>query len=196
MNLHNVRFVRSAARPADFLRDGLPQVVFAGRSNVGKSSVINCLLARRNFARVGDTPGKTAHVNYFLLDARCYLVDLPGYGFARVSQAEKQRWAQLMEAYFAAADALALGVLVVDSRHAPTGDDQTMAQWFRDSGRPWLVLANKLDKLRKSEVAERLACIRQTLALEQAPLIAFSAQKGEGREALLHEVLRAAGETA
>lgn len=116
---------------------------------MGKSSVINRLLQRKNFARVGDKPGKTVHVNYFTLDGTCYLVDLPGYGFAKVSAGEKERWGRLMEDYFAA-NRIDLGVLIVDYRHPPTNNDITMARWFLDSGCPFVVVANKMDKLKKA----------------------------------------------
>src|SRR5699024_11617765 len=99
MNLHKVEFIRSVAKSSDFIQDGLPQIAYAGKSNVGKSSVINRLLQRKNFARVGEAPGETVHVNYFLVDGRVYLVDLPGYGYAKVSREEKERWSKLMEAY-------------------------------------------------------------------------------------------------
>ena len=189
MNLHNVEFILSAARPADFRRDGLPQIVFAGKSNVGKSSVINRLLQRKNFARVGESPGKTVHINYFLLDKRAYLVDLPGYGYAKVPLAEKQRWAKLMEQYFASG-LITLGVLIVDARHKPTDNDVTMANWFLNSGCRFIVLANKLDKLKKSELEPNMARIREALALpEDIRLIPFSAEKGDGREALVSEIL-------
>ena len=189
MNLHNVEFILSAARPADFRRDGLPQIVFAGKSNVGKSSVINRLLQRKNFARVGESPGKTVHINYFLLDRRAYLVDLPGYGYAKVPLAEKQRWAKLMEQYFASG-LVTLGVLIVDARHKPTDNDVTMANWFMNSDCRFIVLANKLDKLKKSELEPNMARIRETLALpEHIRLIPFSAEKGDGREALVSEIL-------
>ena len=191
MNLHNVEFILSAARPADFRRDGLPQIVFAGKSNVGKSSVINRLLQRKNFARVGESPGKTVHINYFLLDRRAYLVDLPGYGYAKVPLAEKQRWAKLMEQYFASG-LITLGILIVDARHRPTDNDVTMANWFLDSGCRFCVLANKLDKLKKSELEPNMARIRETLALpEDVRLIPFSAEKGDGRETLVSEILAA-----
>ena len=134
MNLQNAEFIRSAAKPADFPRDRLPQVVFAGRSNVGKSSVINRLLNRKNFARVGAAPGKTTHINYFLIDRKLYLVDLPGYGYAKVSKPEKERWGRLIESYFADPELMTLGVLIVDARHKPTADDCTMAECFRQSG--------------------------------------------------------------
>ncbi len=191
MNLHLVEFVRSAASPGDFIRDGLPQIAFAGKSNVGKSSVINRLLQRKNFARVGEAPGKTIHVNYFRVDQQAYFVDLPGYGFAKVSQAEKERWGRLMEQYFAE-NLIDLGILLVDARHNPTRNDCTMAEWFLASGKPFVVVANKLDKLKKSEISGNLEQIRLDLELpEDCPLIPFSAEKGTGREELLQYIFTA-----
>ena len=185
MNFNQVEFVRSAASPGDFLRDGLPQLAFAGRSNVGKSSVINRLVNRKNFARVGASPGKTSQINYFLLDGAAYLVDLPGYGYAKVSKAERDRWGRLMEAYFASG-LITAGVQIVDARHKPTTDDVTMANWFCETGCPVVVVANKLDKLKKPEIEPNLRLIRETLSLrEEDRLIPFSAEKGEGREALM-----------
>lgn len=190
VNWNVAEFVRSAAKPADFPRDGLPQVVFAGRSNVGKSSVINRLLNRRNFARVGSAPGKTTHINYFRIDQKLYLVDLPGYGYAKVSKQERDRWGRLIEAWFADTQRMALGILVVDARHKPTADDCTMAQVFLGSGQPFLVVANKLDKLKKSEMEGNAQQIRDTLALPDiVPLILFSAEKGEGKVELLGRIV-------
>ena len=158
---------------------------------MGKSSVINRLLQRKNFARVGDKPGKTVHVNYFTLDGTCYLVDLPGYGFAKVSASEKERWGRLMEDYFAA-NRIDLGVLIVDYRHPPTNNDITMARWFLDSGCPFVVVANKMDKLKKSELEPNLKVIREDLALpEGCPVIPFSAEKGNGRDELVKYILAA-----
>ena len=191
LNVNRAAFVKSAASPQQFVRGPLPTVAFAGKSNVGKSSVINRLLNRKNFARVGAEPGKTVHVNYFLIDEKLYLVDLPGYGYAKVSQAERERWGRLMESFFAEPERMSLGVMIVDARHKPTADDVTMAEWFKTSGRPMLVVANKLDKLKKSEIAPNLALIRETLALpEDVMLIPFSAEKGQGREALLAEIVK------
>lgn len=190
VNWNMAQFVRSAAKPADFPRDGLPQVVFAGRSNVGKSSVINRLLNRKNFARVGSAPGKTTHINYFCIDQKLYMVDLPGYGYAKVSKQERDRWGRLIEAWFADAGRMALGILIVDARHKPTADDCTMAQVFLSSGKPFIVVANKVDKLKKSEISGNGQLIRETLALADAiPLILFSAEKGEGKEAVLGEII-------
>ncbi len=186
INWNRAEFVRSAAKPADFIRDGLPQAVFAGRSNVGKSSVLNRLLNRKNLARVGAAPGKTTQINYFRVDGKLYLVDLPGYGYARVSQAERDRWGRLMERWFADVGPMALGILVVDARHKPTADDRTMSDLFLSTGQPYVVAANKLDKLKKSEIEGNLALVRETLELpDRVQLVPFSAEKGEGRDRLL-----------
>ena len=194
MNLHNVEFLISAASTQDFPKDRLPEIAFAGKSNVGKSSVINRILQRKNFARVGEKPGKTIHVNYFTIDKKCYFVDLPGYGFAKVSQAEKDRWGRLMEDYFAAGR-IDLGILIVDARHAPTNNDITMANWFLESQCPFVVVANKLDKVKKSQVASTLETIRQDLELpEGTPIISFSAEKGNGKDELVKYILAAVKE--
>ena len=188
MNLHNVEFLISAARSGDFPGNRLPEIAFAGKSNVGKSSVINRLLNRKNFARVGEKPGKTIHVNYFVIDKKCYFVDLPGYGYAQVSQAEKDRWGKLMEDYFAAGR-IDLGVMIVDCRHAPTNNDITMARWFLDSNCPFVVVANKLDKVKKSQIEGNLQVIRQDLELpEDCPIIPFSAEKGDGTDELIRMI--------
>ena len=188
MNLQKVEFLISAAAPKDFPKTRLPEIAFAGKSNVGKSSVINRLLQRKNFARVGEKPGKTIHVNYFTVDKCCYFVDLPGYGFAKVSQAEKERWGRLMEDYFAVGR-IDLGIMIVDARHAPTNNDITMARWFIDSGCPFVVVANKLDKLKKREIIPNLQTIREDLELpEGCPVIPFSAEKGDGRDELMNYI--------
>ena len=185
LNFNKVEFIRSAVKKEDFLRDGLPQMAFAGRSNVGKSSVINRLVNRKNFARVGASPGKTSQINYFRLDGRAYLVDLPGYGYAKVSKAERDRWGRLMESYFASG-LITLGIMIVDARHKPTADDVTMANWFFDTGCPVVVAANKLDKLKKSEIGPNMQAIRDTLALrEEDRLVPFSAERGDGSEELM-----------
>lgn len=189
MNIHNVEFLISAAATKDFPGNRLPEIAFAGKSNVGKSSVINRILNRKNFARVGEKPGKTIHVNYFTVDKSCYFVDLPGYGYAQVSQKEKERWGRLMEDYFAAGR-IDLGILIVDHRHAPTNNDITMARWFLESGCPFVVVANKLDKVKKSQIADTLRVIREDLELpEECPIISFSAEKGTGRDELMRHIL-------
>ena len=192
MNLHNAEFLKSVTEPRNFISDTLPQIVFAGKSNVGKSSVLNCVLRRKNYARVGQKPGKTIHINYFMIDEMCYFVDLPGYGYAKVSKTERARWGRLMEQYFAAG-LVDLGVMIVDSRHKPTADDCVMASWFLQTGCPLVVVANKVDKLKKSQIEPNLAVIRETLQLfEETPIIPFSAEKGTGRDELVARLEAAA----
>lgn len=191
INTNKAEFIKSAASASDFIRSEIPAIVFSGKSNVGKSSVINRLLCRKNFARVGQSPGKTIHVNYFLVDEKAYFVDLPGYGYAKVSRSEKERWGKLMESFFAAEGLITLGVMIVDSRHKPTADDVTMAQWFAAAECPLVIVANKADKLKKSEIEPNLALIRTTLSLpDEIPVVLFSAEKGTGRDALMAEILK------
>ncbi len=192
MNLQKAEFLTSITEMAKLPKDGLPQIAFSGKSNVGKSSVINRVLNRKNFARVGETPGKTVHINFFRIDDRAYFVDLPGYGYAKVPQAEKERWGKLMEQYFSVPERIALGILIVDARHKPTENDVTMARYFQNAGRPFVVVANKLDKLKKTELEPNMALIRQTLELSQnTRLIPFSAEKGTGRDELVREIFAA-----
>ena len=184
MDFRKTEFIKSAVKPGDFIRDGRPQVAFAGRSNVGKSSVINSLVQRKNFARVGSQPGKTSQINYFLTEGKFYIVDLPGYGYAAVSKVERDRWGQLMEAYFASG-LVSLGVQIVDARHKPTADDVTMMNWFKSAACDVIVVANKTDKCKKSELPGNIARIRETLDISQdTPLLYYSAVTGTEREAL------------
>ena len=189
INFNKAEFILSAASPEQFIRDGRKQLAFAGRSNVGKSSVINRLLNRKNLARVGASPGKTTQINYFLIDEKFYLVDLPGYGYAKVSKSERDRWGRLMENYFQSSGLIDLGVLIVDARHKPTRDDETMCDFFRAGDCPMIVVANKLDKLKRSEIEHNLALIRETLDLDDNEiLMPFSAEKGDGKEQLLGQI--------
>ena len=186
MNFTKVEFIKSAASPKDFIYDGLPQAVFAGRSNVGKSSVINSLVRRKNFARVGSQPGKTSQINYFLIDSKAYLTDLPGYGYAKVSKAERDRWGKLMENYFSQNGLITLGVMIVDARHKPTNDDILIANWFKEADCRFIIVANKIDKVKKSAINENVAVIREILALsDTTPLILYSAVTGTGRGELI-----------
>lgn len=189
MNLHNVEFVKSVTKPADFMRTAMPQIAFAGKSNVGKSSVINKILNRKNFARVGASPGKTVHINYFLIDKTALFVDLPGYGYAKVSKAERDRWGKLMEQYFGEQGLITLGVMIVDARHKPTGDDITMANWFKSTGCPFIICANKVDKVKKSQLEGNIALIRETLELDGSiEIIPFSAETGINRDKLISSI--------
>lgn len=191
MNLKNAKFLLSAGALTGVPADGLPQVVFSGRSNVGKSSVINRLTGQKNLARVGASPGKTTNINFFFIDETFYLVDLPGYGYAKVSKSERARWAKLLDSYFEMRSFITLGVMIVDARHKPTQDDCAMARWFVASGKPFIVVANKLDKVRKkSEIPANLDLIRDTLQIsDDIRIIGFSAEKGTGLIELTSEIL-------
>lgn len=191
MNFNQAQFITSYGKFSQIPKSDRVEFAFSGRSNVGKSSLINKLFNRKSLARVSSVPGKTVTINFYGLE-NVYFVDLPGYGYAKVSQAEKDRWGKLMESYFAA-NRIDLGVMIVDARHAPTNNDITMARWFLDSGCPFLVVANKLDKVKKSQILSNLDVIRQDLELpEECPVIPFSAEKGTGRDDLIRKILEVA----
>ena len=193
MNYNNCEFLASYGLSRQLPDSDRPEIVFSGRSNVGKSSLINKLCNRRKLARVSATPGKTATINFYKVD-KAYFVDLPGYGYAKVSKEERDRWGRLMESYFQEPGLISLGVLIVDARHKPTADDVTMFQWFRGTGCPVVVVANKLDKLKKSEIEPNLQVIRDTLELsEQDCLVPFSAEKGAGKNELLSAISQRLG---
>lgn len=193
MNYNKADFIASYGISSQLPDSDRPELSFSGRSNVGKSSLINKLCNRKNLARVSSTPGKTATINFYSVDD-CYFVDLPGYGYAKVSKGERDRWGKLMESYFAHPELMTLGVTIVDARHKPTADDVTMVQWFRDTGCPLIVVANKLDKLKKSEIAPNLQQIRDVLQLEDdVPVVPFSAEKRTGKEELLGLIFKGIG---
>lgn len=178
-----IEFIKSAAAKTDFIQDSLPKLIITGRSNVGKSSFINMMSGIGGLARVSSTPGKTAYVNYFKVGGKMYWVDLPGYGYAKVSQSERMRWAHLMEDFFANLDDTASGLMLVDIRHKPSEGDMDMARCFRDLDIPFIVVANKSDKLKKSEIMPALELIKDTLSLNNLPY-PFSAYKGTGKQEL------------
>ena len=189
MNFQNVQFEASYGLFQQIPPCEMPEFAFSGRSNVGKSSLINKLFNRKQLARVSAMPGKTSTINFFRLD-NVRFVDLPGYGYAKVSKAERDRWGRLMEDYFADRELMTFGAMIVDARHKPTADDCTMAQWYRDAGCPFVVVANKLDKLKKREIESNLLTIREALELDESvKLIPFSAEKGEGKQELLDLIL-------
>lgn len=193
MNYNNCEFLASYGLSRQLPDSDRPEIVFSGRSNVGKSSLINKLCNRRKLARVSATPGKTATINFYKVD-KAYFVDLPGYGYAKVSKDERDRWGRLMENYFAEEGLITLGVLIVDARHKPTADDVTMCDYFKSTQCPMVVVANKLDKLKKSEIEPNLALIRQTLTLDDSvQLIPFSAEKGIGKTELLAAINQCCG---
>jgi len=193
MDFRKTVFVKSAAKASDFPRDMMPRVVFVGRSNVGKSSTINAVVGKKGFARVSSVPGKTVFVNLFQVDEKGWLIDLPGYGYSKTSKEERDRYSRLIEDYFAAdRENITRIYMIVDARHKPTADDVTMVQWVRHYGCPLTVVANKLDKLKKSEVEPNLARIRETLMLsEEDVLIPFSAEKGTNCDLLKADIQNA-----
>ena len=187
----NVEFVYSAGLSSQLRPDERPDVVFSGRSNVGKSSLINRLCNRKSLARVSSKPGKTATINFF--DAGSFsLVDLPGYGYAKVSKTEKLRWAELVEGYFAAGRDIALVVQIVDMRHKPTADDMDMIRFLFDSGIPFIVVMTKSDKLNKSEYAAQFSLITEIMAeFGGVGLYPFSALSGDGAQAIEEAIMQA-----
>lgn len=183
MNIHNVNFLISAVNPKQYPASNVPELAFAGRSNVGKSSLINKLLNRKNLARVSQKPGKTATINFYDIDGTINFVDLPGYGFARVSKEEKKRWGNIIETYLNSRENLYQVILLVDSRHTPTEDDRTMMGFIRAVCDRAVVIATKCDKLKKSELEPRMYDIIKTLRLEGDDIIIpFSTVNGMGVE--------------
>lgn len=185
MNFRSAEFEAAYGTAAQLPHSACPEIAFSGRSNVGKSSLLNRLCARKALARVSAKPGKTVTVNFFRAGS-VRLVDLPGYGYAQVSKAEKRRWAELLEGYFQSGRDIRLVVQLLDMRHAPSADDETMLDFLRRTGIPFVVVLTKSDKLNKTEYAERLAAFQAYFA-ERQPLaiLPFSALRGEGVEALV-----------
>lgn len=186
LNLNYVQLKMSAGSDKQFPADPLPQIAFSGRSNVGKSSLINCLLSRKSLARVSSAPGKTITVNFYDIDKKLYFVDLPGYGYARRSRDNKTVWSGVTERYFTAnpnSDRLKLVIQLVDSRVGPTDDDTLMIQFLINSGIPFLILLTKTDKLKKTELAEILRFMNEEyLADCPVSVIPFSAVTGVGKQ--------------
>ncbi len=182
-------FVLSATTPADFPSKGLPEVALVGRSNVGKSSVLNQLVAIKRLAFVSRTPGRTQLINFFQVDGRFYLVDLPGYGFARVPVAVRRNWESLISSYLFDRSELRLALLIVDARREPMPNDLAVCNLLVRSGVPYAVVATKSDKLSRARMAQQGAKLRETFAAqERVPFITFSAVIGEGRKELWNAI--------
>ncbi len=195
INLQKAVFLRSAAAQRDFPTAGTRQIVFAGRSNVGKSSVINCILNRKNLARTGQKPGKTVHINLYSIDPTLIFSDLPGYGYAKVSQAEKERWGKLLSEYFGrCAGDIVLGVLVFDARRTPTPEDFEMVRLFEDLQIPYIICANKCDKLNKTELAAAADTLCAAFRTQRERIYLFSAVSGSGRDVLVKRLFQALDE--
>lgn len=186
INFQNATFEKSAVSKEQYPKSEMLEFAFAGRSNVGKSSMINKVLNRKSLARVSGTPGKTITINFYNIDNKIYLVDLPGYGYAKRSKEEVAKWGNMMEDYLATREQLVQTVLLVDSRHTPTAQDIQMAEWIRHYHERLVVVATKMDKLKKSEIDSKLDDIADTLELtEDDILIPFTTNTDEGKELVI-----------
>ena len=182
MNFNEIQFETSFGRPDQFFNSDMPEIAFVGRSNVGKSSMINRVFSRKNLARVSSSPGKTATINFFKLK-NLRFADLPGYGFAKVSKGEKEKWGNLMEAYFSSDRDIRLVLSLVDIRHLPSQDDLVMIDYLNQSGFPFVIVLTKVDKLSKTQREEMRVKIREYLSdYFDGEMIEFSAQTGEGAD--------------
>ena len=189
MNYNKVQFEAAFGTLKQIPQSDLPEIVFAGRSNVGKSSMLNKIFNRKNLARVSSMPGKTITINFFKVeDVR--IVDLPGYGYAKVAKGEKRRWAEMMEGYFQQERNIKLVVQLVDMRHKPSEDDYIMMRFLQDAGLPFIVAATKSDKLNKTQYKERSEALREELAEfgDDLVIIPFSSEKGDGVDALKQQI--------
>lgn len=192
MNFQKVTFELAAGRKDQLPQGHLPEIVFSGKSNVGKSSLINRLVNRKALARVSATPGKTATINFYRIP-ECRLVDLPGYGYARVSQGERERWASLVEGYFAQDRRIALVIQLIDMRHKPSADDLQMIDFLLQTQRPFLVVCTKCDKLNQSETRAQTQFFDELFQEHHISWIPFSAVKGTGLEEIKGSIERAVG---
>lgn len=189
MKITNAEIVTSAVEPSQYPKDLLPEIALAGRSNVGKSSFINCLLGRKNLVRTSSKPGKTRTLNFYNINDSFRFVDVPGYGYAKVSKKERVKWGQMMEAYFETREQLALVVLVVDGRHRPTNDDIQMFEYVSYLELPLLVIATKFDKVKRNQQQKQLNLIKKTLQLnDEVPLIPFSAISGLNKDRIWKQI--------
>lgn len=194
MEIKQAEFKTSAVKPTQYPEDGMCEIAFVGRSNVGKSSLINTLTNRRKLVKVSGTPGKTRLINFFTINNKLYFVDLPGYGYAKVSKSEKATWGKMMEQYLINRPELKKVVILVDCRHKPTGDDIMMYDWIKHYGYEVIVVATKKDKLNKSELQKSAKVIKETLKLgTEDKLLFFSSLKKEGKEELLEEIFKDLG---
>jgi len=194
MEIKQAEFKTSAVKPTQYPEDGMCEIAFVGRSNVGKSSLINTLTNRRKLVKVSGTPGKTRLINFFTINNKLYFVDLPGYGYAKVSKSEKATWGKMMEQCLINRPELKKVVILVDCRHKPTGDDIMMYEWIKHYGYEVIVVATKKDKLTKSELQRSAKVIKETLKLgKEDKLLFFSSLKKEGKEELLEEIFKDLG---
>jgi GTP-binding protein len=186
MKISSAKFVKSAFEESHWVADNKPEISFLGRSNVGKSSLLNSLLKVKGLARTSNTPGRTQSINFFLINEAFYFADLPGYGYARVSKTMRKDWGKMAEEYLALRPQLVLSIQLVDSRHSPTELDLQLQEWLVFHQRPRLVIATKSDKLSRNELHKNLQVIRKEMPLSK--VIAYSSPKGQGRDEIWHEI--------
>jgi GTP-binding protein len=183
MKINTAELIISAVKKEQYPNDQKPEVALAGRSNVGKSSFINKMINRKSLARTSSKPGKTQTLNFYLLNERMYFVDVPGYGFAKVSKKERDAWGRMIEQYLMESDQLRAVVLLIDIRHAPTQEDQLMNNWLRHFDIPVIVVATKADKIPKGKQQQSVKKIREKLELDQKdPVLVFSSETSFGKE--------------
>ena len=195
MKIQSAEFVISAVGPKQYPEEGLPEIALTGRSNVGKSSLINKMILRKNLARTSSQPGKTQTLNFYRINEELYFVDLPGYGYAKVSKTERQRWGKFIEEYLLKRDRLKLVLLLVDVRHPPTRDDVAMYEWLAYYGLPICVVATKADKISRGHWQKHAKQVKETLNMKpDHPLILFSSETGQGRDELWNLIAEAAAE--
>lgn len=186
----NAEFILSAAKPEQFIKTDLPEICFAGRSNVGKSSMINKILGRKNLVKVGNTPGKTRLINFFNIDSKYIFTDLPGYGYAAVSKAERAAWGKLIEYYFTYRQNLALCVLLLDIRRIPNNDDMKMIAAMKSRNVPLISVLTKADKLSNNEKVKQIKIISESSGIDKENLIVFSSVTGQGKEQVWQEIVK------
>lgn len=184
MNVNNVELEAVGVKFQQYPTTGLPEIAFAGKSNVGKSSLINGLINRKALARTSSSPGKTQTINFYNVENLVYFVDLPGYGYAKTSKVERKRWGEMIEEYLNKRTTLKLVVLLVDIRHEPSANDRMMADWISQNGYMPLVIATKADKIKRSQINKHVSIIRKGLNLEKVTIIPFSSTTKQGKEAI------------
>jgi len=189
MKITSADFIKSSFRPHDYPPDALPEVAFAGKSNVGKSSLINTLVNRKKLARTSSTPGRTQSINFFRINEKISFVDLPGYGFAKVPLKIKQQWKPMVEAYLKSRKNLCLVIVILDSRREPTRDDLNLLEWLTFYKVQILVVVTKVDKISKNQKIKQRTMVKKMLKIEESQIVTFSAVNGEGKEELWKKIL-------
>jgi len=188
MKIISAEFIKSTVHRKDYPEEPLPEVAFAGRSNVGKSSLLNTLLNKKNLARISSTPGRTQTINFFKINQKIFFVDLPGYGFAHVPMEVRKKWKPMIEEFLSGDSRLKLVILIVDVRRDPNPEDATLLEWFRQYTLPFLVVMTKVDKVSRNEAGKRKQDIKRSFGLQEEEIITFSAVTGEGRNEIWKKI--------